>query len=114
MLRGVLGRASRRTIVALVMLAFAGGCTVAPAGASASVSAENAATTHAYLVAQYKLARVQLHEAAAVRRAETAAAAQIARECRGALSGMPQPSFDPFAAPTPRVRGENARLNHQE
>jgi hypothetical protein len=114
MLRGVLGRVSRLTAAAFVLVALAGGCVAPSAGAKAPVSAADAAATRAYLVAQYKLARALLHEAAAVRRAEAAAVAQIARECRGVLSGIPQSSLNPFTAPTPRARGENDRLNHQE
>ena len=71
--------------------------------------------THAYLVAQYKLVTALLHEAAEARGAESAAAAQIARECPGVVSGMPQePSLKLFPAPPPRARGENARLSQQK
>jgi hypothetical protein len=79
------------------------------AGSSSDVQA-----THAYLIAQYKLVRALLHETAATRDAESAAASQIARECRGVLSGIPQPPLKLFPAPAPRARGENARLNHQQ
>ena len=70
--------------------------------------------THAYLIAQYKLLTALLHEAAATRGAESSAAAQIARECPGVVSGMPQ---DPFLNPqmsSPRARGENARFSQQK
>jgi hypothetical protein len=120
--RELLGRGRRRpgnaierashlatALVAVLALAFA----MTPAGASAAASSENVAT-HAYLIAKYKLVRALLHEAAAVRRAEAAAAAQIARECRGVLSGMPRSSPNPFEAPTLRARGEDARFNQQE
>jgi hypothetical protein len=90
------------------------GLFLAIAPASVATTYQNAATTHAYLIAQYKLVRAVLHDAAAVRGPESAAAAQIARECRGVLSGMPQPSLELFPAPTPRARGENARLAHQQ
>jgi hypothetical protein len=116
MLRRVLGRSSRPTAVALVLLALAiadAGAAV-PAAASAPVSAENAAATHAYLLAQYRLVRALLHEVTAARGPESAVAAKIARECRGVLSGMPQPSLDPLAEPTARARGENARLTRQQ
>jgi hypothetical protein len=84
------------------------------APASVAATPADRAATRAYLIAQYKLVRALLHEAAAVRGAESGAAAQIARECRGVLSGIPQPSRKLFPAPTPRARGENARLAHQQ
>jgi hypothetical protein len=81
--------------------------------AAASSSDEQA--THAYLVAQYKLVTALLRKAAAARGAESAAAAQIARECPGVVSGMPQePSLKPFTASPPRARGENARMSQQK
>jgi hypothetical protein len=110
------GRASGRVShlvaapFALLALAFA----AAPASASAPVSSENAAATHIYLIAEYKLVRALLHKATAVRRSEAAAAAQIAQECRGVLSGMPWSSLNQFTAPTPLVRGEDARFIRQE
>jgi hypothetical protein len=97
------------TATVLAVLALTGGA----ASASAAPTAADRSATHAYLIAQYKLFGALLHEAAAAGGAESAAATQIARECRGVLSGMPQPSLKLFAAPTPRARGENARLNHQ-
>lgn len=109
-LRQSSGRWSGRIGVALV-LAFAALCGGAPIAAGSS---SDARATHAYLVAQYKLVRALLHEAGAVRGAQSAAAARIAGECRGVLSGMPQPSLKLFPAPTPRARGENARLIHQQ
>ena len=104
------GRWSGRAGAALV-LASTALCGSAPIAAGSS-SDEQA--THAYLIAQYKLVGALLHQAAAAGGAESAAATQIARECRGVLSGMPQPSLKLFPMPTPRVRGENARLNHQQ
>ena len=104
------GRWSGRASAALVLASIAL-CGSAPIAAASS---SNAQATHAYLTAQYKLVRSLLHEAAAARGAESSAAAQIARECRGVLSGMPQPSLNPLAVPTPRARGENARLTHQQ
>lgn len=81
----------------------------------AAASSSDAQATHAYLIAQYKLVAARLHEAAAARGAESAAAAQIARECPGVVSGMPQePSLKPFPASPPRARGENARLSQQK
>jgi hypothetical protein len=104
-----LGRWRGRVGAALV-LASAALCGSVPVAAASS---SNAQATHAYLTAQYKLVRALLHEAAAARAAESAAAAQIARECPGVVSGMPQePSR--FPAPPPRVRGESARLTQQQ
>jgi len=110
--RGVTDRANRLASVALVLLALA--CAAVPANANASPTSENAVATHAYLVAKYKLARALVHQAPAVRGAQSAAAEQITRECRGVLSGMPQPSLKLFPTPTPRARGENARLTRQQ
>jgi hypothetical protein len=104
------GRWSGRAGAALV-LASAALCASAPIAAASSSDAQ---ATHAYLIAQYKLFRALLHEAAAVRGAESAAATQIARECPGVVSGIPQPSAKLFPTPTPRARGENARLTHQQ
>jgi len=87
-------------------------CGSAPIAAGSSSDAQ---ATHAYLIAQYRLGTALLHGAAAARGAESAAAAQIARECPGVVSGMPQePSLKPFPAPPPRVRGENARRSQQK
>ncbi len=78
------------------------------------MSSSDAQATHAYLLAQYRLAAVQLRESAAARVAEGAAVARITRECRGVVSGMPkEPSLTSFPLP-PRVRGENARLSQQK
>jgi hypothetical protein len=105
------GRWSRRAGAALV-LASTTLCVSAPLAAGSN-SDEQA--THAYLTAEYNLSRALLHKAAAVRSAESAAATRIARECRGVLSGMPQPSLTPLASlTTPRAKGENARLTHQQ
>jgi hypothetical protein len=83
--------------------------------ASAATDPSDAAATHAYLTAQYKLVRALLHEAAAAHGAESAAAAQIARECRGVVSGVPQSSANPLLDElTSRAKGENARLSKQE
>jgi hypothetical protein len=103
-------RRSGRVGVALV-LASAALCGSAPVAAGSSSDMQ---ATHAYLVAQYKLVKALLHEAAAANGADSAAAAQIARECPGVLAGMPQRSLSPFPAPTPRARGEKARLAHQQ
>jgi hypothetical protein len=90
----------------LACAALCGGVPVAVASSS------DAQATHAYLLAQYKLVTAALHDAPAARGAESAAATQIARECPGVVSGMPQePSR--FPAPPPRARGENARLTQQ-
>jgi hypothetical protein len=102
----------RGRVGAALVLASAALCGSVPVAAASSSDAQ---TTHVYLAAQYKLVRALLHEAAAARGAESAAAAQIARECPGVVSGMPQePSLKLFSAPTPRARGENARLTQQK
>jgi hypothetical protein len=96
-------------VLVLVSAALCGGVPIAAASNS------DAQATHAYLIAQYKLVTALLHEAAAARGVESAAAARIARECPGVVSGMPQePSPKPFSALPPRVRGENARLSQQK
>jgi hypothetical protein len=94
----------------VLVLASAALCGSVPVAAASSSDAQ---ATNTYLLAQYKLVTALLHEAVAARGAESAAAAQIARECPGVVSGMPQePSR--FPAPPPRVRGENARLSQQK
>lgn len=103
------GRWSGRASAALI-LASTALCVSAPIAAGSN-SDEQA--THAYLIAQYKLSRASLQEAAVVRGAESATASQIARECRGVLSGMPQRSLE-FHARTPRAKGEDARFNQQQ
>jgi hypothetical protein len=113
MLAGVNVRALG-TLAALSVLGMTGVAASPTVAATPRPTAADRAATHAYLIAQYKLAGAFLHEAAAVRGTESAAATQIARECRGVLSGMPQPSLELRAAPTPRARGENARLTHQQ
>jgi hypothetical protein len=81
----------------------------------AAASSSDTQATHAYLLAQYKLVTALLHDAPTARGAESAAAAQITRECPGVVSGMPQePSLKPFPSPPPRVKGENARLTQQK
>ena len=80
-----------------------------------AASSSDAQATHTYLIAQYKLVTALLHEAAAARGVESAAAAQIAGECPGVVSGMPsERSLRPFPAPPPRTRGEDARRSQQE
>jgi hypothetical protein len=105
-----LGRWRGRVGAALV-LASAALCGSVPVAAASSSEAQ---ATHAYLTAQYKLVRALLHEAAASRGAESAAAARIARECRGVVSGIPQPSPKLFLERTPRAKGESARLTKQQ
>lgn len=104
-------RRSGRVGAALVLI-----CAVLCGGAPiATASSSDAQATRAYLIAQYRLTRALLHEAAAARGAESAAAAQIAGECPGVVSGLPQePSLERFPPISPaRVRGENARLGQQ-
>jgi hypothetical protein len=94
-------------VLVLASVALCGSVPVA-AGSSSDEQA-----THAYLLAQYKLVTALLHDASTARGAESAAATQIARECPGVVSGMPQePSR--FPALPPRARGENARLTQQK
>lgn len=81
----------------------------------AAASSSDAQATHAYLIAQYRLLTALFHDAATARGAESAPATQIARECPRVVSGMPQePSLKLLPAPTPRVKGENARLSRQK
>jgi hypothetical protein len=103
---------SRGRVGAALVLASAALCGSVPVAAASSSDAQS---THTYLIARYKLVAALLHDAAAARGAESAAAAQIARECPGVVSGMPpEPSLKLFPAPPPRVRGENARLSQQK
>jgi hypothetical protein len=104
------GRWSRGGGAALI-LACVALCGSAPIAAGSS---SDGRATHAYLIAQYKLFRALLHRATAARDAERTAQAQIARECPGVLSGMPQPPLERLAALTPRARGEKARLANQQ
>lgn len=102
----------RGRVGAALVLASTALCGSVPV-AAASSSDEQA--THAYLIAQYKLGKALLHGASAARGAESAAVTQIARECPGVVSGMPQePSPKPFPQPPPRTRGENARRSQQK
>ena len=102
-----LWRAPLTAALVLACSALCGGVPVADA------SSADAQATHAYLLAQYRLVTALLHDARAVRGAEIAPAAQIARECPGVVSGMPQ-EHSRFPTPPPRARGENARLAQQE
>jgi hypothetical protein len=82
---------------------------------AAAASSSDAQATHAYLVAQYRLVTTLLHEAAKTRGVESVAAKQIARACPGVVSGMPQESsVSRLSSPSPRVRGESARLAKQK
>jgi hypothetical protein len=102
----------RGRVGAWLILACAALCVSVP---TAAASSSDAQATHAYLIAQYTVVAALLHDAPAVRGAESAAAMQIARECPGVVSGMPQePSLKPFPALPPRARGENARLTQQK
>jgi hypothetical protein len=81
----------------------------------AAASGSDVQATHAYLIAQYKLLRALLHEAAVARGAESSAAARIGQECPGVVSEMPPALFPkPSATPSPRARGENARFSQQK
>jgi hypothetical protein len=111
------GGTRRAFALALAATALiAGLLTVSNAAAAwaAASDATDAKSTLSYLTAQYKLVTTLLQESAVARDAESAAAAQIAQGCRGVLSGMPQSSVSRLSEPTPRVRGENARLSNQQ
>jgi hypothetical protein len=102
----------RGRVGAALVLASAALCGSVP---TAAASSSDAQVTHAYLIAQYRFVTATLQDATTTRGAESAAATQIARECPGVVSGMPQEaSLKPFPAPPPRVRGENARLTQQK
>lgn len=99
--------------VAALLAGFDTTSNAAAASTPATPSAmTDAQATRAYLLAQQKLVRALLHESTAAGGAEGVVAAQIAKECRGVLSGMPQPSL--VSARSPRARGENDRLTHQQ
>ncbi|MGA2165503.1 MAG: hypothetical protein ABSH36_13675 [Solirubrobacteraceae bacterium] len=78
------GRWRGRVGTALV-LASAALCACVPV---ATASSSDALATRAYLIAQYRLVTAVSHRAGAARGAESAAAARIARECPGVVSGM--------------------------
>lgn len=101
----------RGQVSAALVLASAALCGSVPIAAASSSDAQ---ATHAYLVSHYRLVMTLLHEAAKTLGAESVAAKQIARECPGVVSGMPQESsVSRFSSPSPRVRGESARLAKQ-
>ena len=94
----------------LLLVSAAGGSHAPPAAASSP----DAVATHDYLVAQYRLGKALLRDAALDREPERVAAAQIAGECPGAVSGMPgESSLGSPSAASPRLKGENARLSQQ-
>jgi hypothetical protein len=102
----------RGRVGAVLVLVCAAMCANAP---TVVASSSDAQATHAYLIAQYRLLTTLLYDATAARGAESATAAQIARECPRVVSGMPQAqSLRPFPSLPPRVRGENARLTQQK
>jgi hypothetical protein len=104
----------RRSVAAAsaVVLAFAA---LYGDPAIASGSSSDAQATHSYLLAQYKLLSALSHKAAAAHGAERDAAAQIARECPGVVSGMPpQPDVRSRRASSPRTKGEVARVSQQK
>lgn len=102
----------RRHLFAALVLACIVSCGSAPTVAASSADAQ---ATRVYLIAQYRLLRALLRESVAARAAESGAEAQVARECPGVVSGMPQEAASQrFSAPSPRVRGEDARLTQQK
>jgi hypothetical protein len=102
-------RRRRGRVGAALILASMAWCGNVPIAAASSSDGQ---TTHAYLLAQYRLVTALSHDSSGVRGSERAATRQIARECPGVVSGMPQEPPQ-FPAPPPRVRGENARLSEQ-
>ena len=99
-------------VSAALVLACAALCGSVPVAAASSSDAQ---ATHAYLIAQYRLVTALLHEADTTLGAESVAAKQVARACPGVVSGMPQESsVSRFSSPSPRVRGESARLAKQK
>jgi len=110
------GGAWRAFVLALVASALLCGIDTLSYAEAASTPVTPSATTdaqatRAYLVAQHRLIRALLHGLTAARGAEGVVAERIAGECRGVLSGVPQPSLSPERSP--RARGENDRLTHQ-
>jgi hypothetical protein len=101
----------RGRVGAALVVACAALCGRVPVAAG---SGSDAQATHAYLIAQYRLVTAELGKAAAARGAERTTAARIARECPGVVAGMPQELLKPFSMLSPRVRGENARLDQQK
>lgn len=98
------------SVAALVTLVMVG------AGSPiAAASSSDAQATHAYLAAQNRLARALVRAAPEARGPERVAAAQIARECPGALAGLPRETTPgPLTALSPRMKGEAARLSAQK
>lgn len=100
----------RRTLY--VLAALLASASFGGSAPSASASSADAQATHAYLIAQYRLATALVRKAASASKVESAAAARIGRECPGVVSGMPPESL--LRSPSARVRGENARLAQQK
>lgn len=81
----------------------------------AAASSSDDQTTHAYLVAQYRVITTLLRETTKTQGIERVAAKQIAQECPGVLSGMPRETYGSrLSASSPRSRGESARLDKQK
>ena len=99
----------------LVGAAMAIACAALCGSAQVARAAESDATaTHAYLLAQYRLVATLLHKGEAGKGANGAAGAQVARECPGVVSAMPSESSQTGGSnPSPRERGERARLTQQ-
>lgn len=101
-----------RVCAAALALACAALCSSA---ATVAASSSDAQATHAYLIAQYRLARTLSREVATARSAENTAALQIGRECPEVVSAMPQESsLTPLPTLSPRAKGENDRLTQQK
>jgi hypothetical protein len=106
--------------VGFVLLALGG--VAAPASASARVSPENAAATHAYLVATVSYEEAELASLQQEIAAREAVAAGISGECPGVLTGAPPHEetlgfglIGPTSQPVPsaRAQGERNRQSRQ-
>jgi hypothetical protein len=106
--------------VGFVLLALGG--IAAPASASARVSPENAAATHAYLIATVSFEEAELSDLPQSVAAMEASAAHISGECPGVLTGAP-PTEEEIdlgligpgsqTSPSGRARGERQRQSRQ-
>ena len=108
------------TAVGFVLLALAGFATPASASPNMHPSPENAAATHAYLVATVSFQETELTNLPQSTAAMEAVAAHISGECPGILTGAPPAErelglFGPASRtpPSPRVTGESQRQSRQ-
>jgi hypothetical protein len=102
-------------------LGLATPCTAAVASAHANVSPENAAATHAYLLAANSFAETELADLPRSLAATEATAAQISGECPGILANAPPPEQElrlglivpGSPRPSARAEGERQRQSRQ-